>query len=249
MRPARLALVAPVACLACWHPGPTTHAWQYQLQGRIDASVPARVYDVDGADVPRSTVARLHDQGRRVVCYVDAGTWEKWRSDAGRFPQSALGKPVAGWPGERWLDVRDRRLRPILRARMKRCRDKGFDGVDPDNVNGYSNATGFPLTGRDQLEFDTWVANAAHRLGLSVGLKNDLDQAGRLQRYFDFAVLEQCFQYQECGGARRFVDAGKAVVDVEYSLPRSRFCHRARELRFAAMRKRLSLGAWRRACA
>ena len=71
---------------ALWHPAPTTHAWQLQLQGAIDTSVSAHVYDVDGADVPRKTVRELHDGGRRVVCYVDVGTWENWRDDAGRFP-------------------------------------------------------------------------------------------------------------------------------------------------------------------
>lgn len=211
--------------------------------------MPAPVYDVDGADVPASTVRELHDRGRRAVCYVDVGTWESWRGDAGRFPESARGKPVAGWPGEYWLDVRRRDIRPILVDRMKRCRDRDYDAIDPDNVNGYLNDTGFPLTAADQLAFDTWVARLAHGLGLAVGLKNDLEQAAQLQPHFDFAVLEECFQFHECGPARRFVAAGKAVVDVEYELARSEFCPRARELRFAAMRKRLALGTWRRPCA
>jgi hypothetical protein len=206
------------------------------------------VYDVDGADVPERTVRELHERGRRVVCYVDVGTWESWRGDAGRFPKSARGKPVDGWPGEHWLDVRRRDIRPILSDRMRRCRDKGFDGVDPDNVNGYVNDTGFPLTAADQLTFNRWVASRAHELGLAVGLKNDLEQARQLEPHFDFAVLEQCFLYEECAPARRFVGANKAVVAVEYELPRSRFCARARELRFAAMRKRLALGPWRRPC-
>jgi hypothetical protein len=243
------ALAPPLACLACWHPAPTTHAWQYQLQGEIDTTVPAKVYDVDGFDVPRGTVAKLHDMGRRVVCYVDVGTWEDWRPDADRFAEAALGKGVDGWPGERWLDIRRRDIRPLLKKRIRRCVDKGFDAVDGDNVNGYANDTGFPLKARDQLEFNAWFANAAHSLGLAAGLKNDLDQSAKLEPYFDFSLLEQCFQYQECGRARRFVDADKMVVDIEYSLTRDRFCDRARELRFAAMRKKLSLRAWRRPCA
>ena len=209
----------------------------------------AHVYDVDGWDVSAATVRDLHEMGRRVVCYMDVGTWEDWRPDAGDFPRAALGKKVDGWPGERWLDVRRHDIRPLLARRLRRCRDKGFDAVDPDNVNGHSNDTGFPLTAADQLEFNRWVADRAHALGLAVGLKNDLEQAPQLEPRFDFALLEQCFQYHECGGARRFVDHGKAVVDVEYALPRSEFCARARELRFAAMRKRLALGAWRRPCA
>ena len=206
------------------------------------------MYDVDGADVPRSTVRELHERGRRVVCYVDVGTWEDWRDDADRFPKAARGKPVDGWPGEYWLDVRRHDIRPILAARLKRCRDRGYDGIDPENVNGYTNDTGFPLTAADQREFNRWVAARAHGLGLAVGLKNELEQAKELEPRFDFAVLESCFEFDECGPARRFVSANKAVVAVEYELPRSSFCPRARELRFAAMLKRLALGAWRRPC-
>ena len=135
------------------------------------------MYDVDGADVPRKTVRELHDRGRRAVCYVDVGTWESWRDDAGRFPRAARGKPVDGWPGEYWLDIRRHDIRPILLDRLRRCRDKGFDGVDPDNVNGYANDTGFALTAADQVAFNRWVAARAHELGLAVGLKNDLEQA------------------------------------------------------------------------
>lgn len=227
-----------------------THSWQYQLQGKVDTSVRAHVYDVDGADVRAPVVKKLHHRGRRVVCYLDAGSWEEWRADAGRFPDYVKGRALDGWPGERWLDVRRLDvLGPILRDRMRACRDKGFDAIDPDNVDGYANDTGFPLTAAEQLRFDTWLANTAHSLGMSAGLKNDLGQAGTLEPYFDFSVLEQCFQYRECKRARRFVKAGKPVVDVEYALPRSRFCARARKQRMAAMRKRLSLGAWRRACA
>ena len=234
--------------MACWHPGATTHAWQYQLQGKIDVTVPAKVFDVDGFDVPRKTVRELHDDDRQVVCYVDVGTWEDWRPDADRFPDAALGKKVDGWPGERWLDIRRKSIRPILADRLRRCRDKGFDAIDPDNVNGYTNPTGFSLKPRDQLAFNAWVANRAHSLGLAVGLKNDLEQIPKLEPYFDFSVLESCFEFSECKRAKPFVEADKAVIDVEYALPRSRFCDRARELRFAAMRKKLSLKAWWRPC-
>ena len=44
---------------------------------------------------------------------------------------------------ERWLDVRQiERLAPILTDRLELCRDKGFDAVEPDNLDGYDNETG-----------------------------------------------------------------------------------------------------------
>jgi hypothetical protein len=228
---------------------PAPQAWQYQLQGRIELSVPAQVYSVDGFDVPAATVRAIHRRHRRAVCYIDAGSFEPWRPDAGRFPAEAVGKPLAGFSEERWLDIRRlRTLAPIMRRRLRMCARKGFDGVDPDNVDGYTNDTGFPLTGADQLAYNRWLARKAHRLGLAVGLKNDLGQARRLVRSFDFAVVEQCFEFRECRLARPFVRAGKPVLEVEYSTPRSRFCRRASRLGFSAIRKRVSLGPWRRAC-
>ena len=240
----------PVPCRGgCWEPRPTTRPWQLQLQGRIDLSVRSHVYDVDGLDTGRRAVTRLHRRGRRAVCYLNAGAWERWRSDAGRYPPEVLGRPLEGWPGERWLDIRRTDvIGPRIRARMRVCARKGFDAVDPDNVDGYANRTGFPLRAADQLRFNRFIAAEAHRLGLAVGLKNDADQARKLVRHFDFAVVEQCFRYRECSAYAPFVRAGKPVFAVEYELPRSRFCAEARQLGFSAIRKRLSLGPWRAGC-
>jgi hypothetical protein len=227
---------------------PAAATWQWQLDGALDLRVPAAVYEVDGFDTSAASVARLHRSGRYAVCYVDAGTWERWRPDHARFPARVLGRGN-GWAGERWLDVRRLRvLAPILRARLAMCRAKGFDAVEPDNVDGYANATGFPLTARDQLRFNRWVARAAHAQGLAVALKNDLEQARSLVARFDFAVLEQCFEQRECERARPFLRAGKGVYDAEYALPRSAFCRAARRLGINAIRKRPALGAWRRPC-
>jgi hypothetical protein len=228
---------------------PPAHAsWQWQLTGRIDLSVRARVFDVDGFDVTAATVARLHRLHRYVVCYVDVGTWEDWRPDSGRFPQSLLGSSN-GWPGERWLDVRRLDvLGPIMRDRIRMCRSKGFDAVEPDNVDGYSNDSGFPLSGADQLTFNRWVAHTAHALHLAVALKNDLEQAGALASSFDFALLEQCVQYQECSAAAPFLRAHKAVFDAEYSVAPSAFCPVARRLGLNAQAKRTGLDSWRAPC-
>lgn len=231
---------------AIWSPSPTTEPWQIQLQGRIDLSVAAPVYDVDGADTPARVVRRIHRRGARAVCYFSAGSYERWRTDSGRFPRRVLGHPLEGWPGERWLDIRRRgALIPIMRARMRACARKGFDAVDPDNVDGYANRTGFPLTARDQLGYNRALAREAHRLGLGIGLKNDLAQVPRLVGSFDFAINEQCFQYRECRLLRPFVRAGKAVFNVEY---RRLACDRSHRLTISSIRKGLALRSWRRNC-
>jgi hypothetical protein len=223
-------------------------AWQWQLSGPVDTSVDVPVYDIDMFDNSASLVAQLHAAGRHVVCYIDAGTWENWRPDARRFPRSVLGKGN-GWPGERWLDIRRLGvLGPIMAARLDQCAAKGFDAVEFDNVDGYANDSGFPLTAQDQLTYNIWLADQAHDRTLSAALKNDLDQVTALLPYFDWALDEQCFQYRECGRLGPFIDAGKAVMEVEYRLPVTSFCPRANQMNFNSMKKKLSLNAWRVPC-
>ena len=227
-----------------WKPGPTTAAWQFQLQGKIDQSIKAPVYEVDGFDVTARTVRQLHQKGRKVICYIDVGSWENYRADKNQFPKSVIGKRYEGYPNENWLDIRKYKLfaKP-LKQRIQMCANKGFDGLEPDNINGYENPTGFPLTGADQIRFNRWIAKVAHSKGLSVALKNDGPQAKKLVRNFDYAVVEQCFQYNECGQYVPFVDHGKAVFSVEYELAPGKFCSRARHLRFASIRKSYDLFA------
>ena len=255
------ALLLSLALLACggatgssdaraghWRPKPTVEPWQFQLQGRVDASIEAPVYEVDGFDVSAATVKRLQRQGRKVICYIDVGSWESFRPDAKRFPRSVIGKRYEGYPNERWLDVRRfRKFAAPLRDRIRMCARKGFDGLEPDNVNGWENPTGFPIKARHQLRFNRWIARQAHRRGLGVGLKNDGRQARKLVGAFDFAVVEQCFQYRECGQYRPFVRRGKAVYAVEYERPRAAFCERARRIGFSAIGKEYELFArpWR----
>jgi hypothetical protein len=231
-----------------WRPHPGI-SWQWQLTGAIDLSVDAALYDVDLFDTPAATVAALHARGRHVVCYLDAGTYEPGRPDSADFPAAVRGAPVEGWPGELWLDIRRLDLlRPILERRLDLCRAKGFDGVEPDNVDGSTNSSGFPLSADDQLAFNRYLAGAAHARGLSVGLKNDLDQAAALEPAFDWALDEQCYEYQECDAPQPFARARKAVLVAEYELPPSAFCAQARAAGYSAIAKHLELDAWRQGC-
>lgn len=222
--------------------------WQWQLTGTIDQSVDAEMFDIDLWDTPAATIASLKQKGKKVICYYSAGSYENWRPDAQDFPTSVLGKSN-GWAGEKWLDIRNlAALGPIMEKRMDMAKAKGCDGLEPDNVDGYTNSTGFPLTGADQIKFNKFLAAEAHERGLSIGLKNDVDQIVELEPYFDFAVNEQCFQYNECDTMLPFLKAGKAVFNVEYSLDVSKFCSKANSMGIMAMKKKLDLDASRTVC-
>ena len=218
------ALAAPASGAAPhWIP-PRAPTFYWQLQGKLDTSVPAAVYDVDGFESTAADVSSLHAQGRHVVCYVDVGTAEDFRPDYARFPTSVLGKSN-GWPGERWLDIRQLSvLEPIMSARLQMCMEKGFDAVEPDNIEAFSNKSGFPITAAEQLTYNGWIAEEAHELGLAVLQKNDGEQAAELEPQFDGALTEQCNQYSECADFASYLQAGKPVIDAEYRLKGSRFC-------------------------
>jgi hypothetical protein len=203
-----------------WYRPVVSDRWQWQLQpdssGLINTSYDVEVYDIDLFDAPDSVIADLHAQGRRVICYFSAGTSESFRDDFDEFLASDLGNTLADHPTERWLDVRSANVRRIMLARLDMAAARGCDGVEPDNVDGYTNNPGFPLTAADQLDYARFIANEAHQRGLSVGLKNDLDQIPELVDYFDFAVNEQCHEYDECEALQPFIEAGKPVFNAEY---------------------------------
>jgi hypothetical protein len=233
---------------AWWAPTPGL-SWQIQFSGTLDTSLNVNVYDVDVFDVSASTVAALKARGIKVICYFNAGGFEDWRPDASAFAASVKGSALGNWPGEKWLDIRQvDSLMKIMNQRMDLAKQKGCDAVDPDNVDGYSNKTGFPLTAQDQLRYNRALAEAAHARGLAVGLKNDLEQVRDLIGDFDFAVNEQCYQYNECSMLNPFVAANKAVFGIEYSTSPSVFCPKAKASRFEFIQKHEALEAWRQAC-
>lgn len=236
---------------ARWTPLPGA-SWQWQLSGTLDLSVEAQVYDVDLFETEAASVAALHARGRRVICYISVGSWEEWRPDAGQFPPALLGNDYEDWPGEKWLDIRQiDLLAPILRARFDLCKAKGFDALEPDNMDGYTNDTGFPLAYQDQLDFNLWLANEAHLRGLSIGLKNDDEQVSALLPHFDWALSEDCYDQGWCSQLLPFVQAGKAVLAAEYTdtgVTFSTACTWGAPHQFSFILKNRDLDAWRQAC-
>lgn len=189
-----------------------------QLQGSDKATYDPKYdfYIVDLFDATDAFIAQAHKDNKKVIAYFSAGSWEDWRTDIGSVAPEAIGKVYVGFPNEKWLDIRAASVKNLVQKRLDLAVSRGFDGVDPDNVNGYSNNTGFPLTAAHQLEFNQFIAQEAHARKLLIGLKNDLDQTADLVSSYDFAVNEQCYRFNECDKYSPFIKAKKSVFNIEY---------------------------------
>lgn len=196
---------------------PPVHAGvDYQLGG---AYTPPKGVSVVSRDHTASPAPGIYN-----ICYVNAfqaqpdaeGDW-----DADLLLRDRSGKVVMDkdW-GEAMLDIGT----PAKRARIAEkvddwidaCADKGFDAVEPDNYDSYTRAPHGLLTAADAEAFQTLLARHAHARHLAVAQKNTLELAKDRKRVgLDFAVVEECGQYDECGS---YVDAfGDHVIVVEYT--------------------------------
>jgi hypothetical protein len=235
-----------------WLPAPGD-SWQIQFVDEpINTDYEVDICFLDLFDTSAELVEGLHQQGRRAVCYISVGSWEDWRPDAADFPEVVLGNDYEGWPGERWLDYSNLdALGPIMAARLDLCAAKGFDGVDPDNIDAFTNDTGFPLTQDDALAYALWLADQAHARGLGIGLKNAPEMAERLAPEFDWMQTESCFEQGWCAQTAPFLGAGKAVFAIEYveeGMSTADFCPRAADLGISAILKEWDLEEWVEGC-
>jgi hypothetical protein len=235
-----------------WQPAPGLD-WQWQLSDLpIDTSFDVPVYDIDLFETAQGEIDTLHASGRIVICYFSAGSWESYRPDADQYPDSIKGSPLdPPFADELWVDIRSAELRALLAARMDLAAQKNCDAVEPDNVDGYTNDNGLGLSAADQLDFNAWLAEEAHARGLSVGLKNDVDQLEDLVASFDWALNEECFSYDECDVyAATFIAAGKAVFHAEYVDPGEidAVCAVTQPLGLSTIVKNIELDAARVAC-
>ncbi|MET9860237.1 endo alpha-1,4 polygalactosaminidase [Streptomyces smyrnaeus] len=199
-------------------PPPVHAGFDYQIGGAYPPPDGVRVVSRDRAHKPAA--------GRYSICYVngfqaqpDALDW--WQR---HHPELVLhgagGKPVmdTDW-NEALLDTstaaRRKALARIVGGWIEGCADKGFQAVELDNLDSYERS-GKRLTRADNVKFAALLTRRAHRSGMAAGQKNAqelLEQ--RAAMGFDFAVTEECGQYQECGSYAKAYD--DRVLDVEYT--------------------------------
>ena len=142
-----------------------------------------------------------------------------------------------------------------MRKRIQLAKSKGCDGVDPDNIDGYENDTGFDLTEADGANYVRFLAKTAHDAGLSYGLKNGGAIVSQVVDVAEWVINEQCVQYSECALYQPFIRQGKPVLHIEYTnknpAPQkfvNKVCNAKGTRGFSTLIKHMNLNAWTETC-
>jgi hypothetical protein len=208
---------------------PDTGSGAVNAQGKRSGAT--TVFDIDGIINPASTVAALHKLNDKAICYIEVGAAGNYYSAAMEnlpvtyYQQLSragdLGQAEPGYP-EYYLNINAPSALRIIEAMIKQqCAAKGFDAVEPDIDDSYTDSTGFSITEQENIKFDRTLGAYAHSLGLAWGQKNgdnDPEFSQALEPTTDFLLDEECNYYQTCGIVTPpYVRAGKLVLNAEYT--------------------------------
>jgi len=198
-------------------------SWTWQLLGDTNTNYDVDVYVLDMfQQLEGNVIERLHAQNKKVICYFSVGTYESWRPDAELFANVPKGGVHYAYDNEVWVDIKSPETAKVMANRMDMAVALGCDGVELDNVDGYTadkwspKKTGFNMTQEEELVYQRLLANEAHKRNLAVALKNSVETIPDVADYFDLAINEACDVYNECGNYKAITDVGKPVFHVEY---------------------------------
>jgi Glycoside-hydrolase family GH114 len=224
--------VAPAASAATVRPLPANATFDYQIGGDYPPVTGVRVVSRDWF-----SGRPLAGPGTYSVCYVNAFQTQddeagvNRRDERSNWPRdlvlTALGDDP-DWGGEYLVDLstaaRRQRAAQWVKPMVDTCAAKGFAAVEYDNLDSWTRFDGTPRQGAvpfgraQAVAYAELLTDYAHSKNLAVGQKNT-PQLGRVTSLqvvgFDFAVAEQCGQYDECGAYTAVF--GNRVVDVEYT--------------------------------
>ncbi|MBB5622829.1 endo-alpha-1,4-polygalactosaminidase (GH114 family) [Pedobacter cryoconitis] len=237
--------------LSWWQPT-TGVSFDWQLDDiNSTANFSADVVDVDAFTTSAETVAALHAKGKKVIAYLSVGTIENDRNDASLIPAEVIGKQYPEWPKEKWLDIRQiDKLKPWLNSRLNMILKKGFDGIEPDNMDSYDNDPGFNIQIADVKKYADYLISLAHSNGLSIGQKNVKELTADYASKFDWALTEDAFAQGWQDQFSGYIKLNKPVFAVEYSdkMSQSNFqtnvCPSAKQLKYTAILKKRDLSQW-----
>ncbi|MFJ8744786.1 endo alpha-1,4 polygalactosaminidase [Embleya sp. NPDC127516] len=195
---------------------PPTHAnFDYQIGGAYTPPAGVKVVTRDHGAAPAP--------GLYNICYVNAFQAQPnaegdWRADL--LLRRADGSIVYdGVWKEALLDLRTAAKRTDIAAKINaqidECANKGFQAVEPDNYDSYTRSEDL-LTDRNAKDYIALLSAHAHRRGLAIAQKNTSELAAdRTALGLDFAVAEECGEWNECDDYTKYF--GNNVIVIEYT--------------------------------
>ncbi|MEU6094944.1 endo alpha-1,4 polygalactosaminidase [Streptomyces sp. NPDC047079] len=107
------------------------------------------------------------------------------------------------------------RLAGVVGEWIDGCAKAGYQAVEADNLDSHERSKGL-LTADHDVAFGKLLVARAHAAGLAIGQKNaaGLARQGR-SLGFDFAVAEECGQYDECGAYADAYDDRVFVIEYQ----------------------------------
>ena len=201
------------------------------------------LFDYSAEEISNCRKDRLKiNKDSKILCYFSSQA-EEWRPDWEDM-EPHIGNELDGWPEEYWLKVNPETKKVFLN-RMSLAKEKGCDGVDVDNVDGYSFSEedrGFSYTFENAIKFVNWLIASSTKLNLSFSLKNSMSliQSGELLP-FAYAMNEQCYQYNECDSYELF---NGSLFIIRYK----RRCPKNVYSKGHTLLKKMGLGVWDRTC-
>ncbi len=229
-------------------------------EDNIPTSYDADIVELDSFDTPKELVETLQKSNKKVFAYVSVGSWENYREDKNDFPKQIIGKVYPGWEDENFLNIKDiNKLEPIMKKRFDMIKQKGFIGVEADNLDIYTadigaNGTGFNISLDDTKKYADFLIKLSHDRNLSIGQKNAPEFVEAYGDLFDWALLEDAFFEGYADKFEIYTKNNKAVFAIEYLDNTSKelflkdVCPKAKKLKFTAILKNRSLDALEYKC-
>ena len=214
-----------------------------------------KIIDIDAFSATKELVDAFHARGIKVIAYISVGTIENYRSDSTLLPHEIIGNIYPAWPDERFLNIREiEKMKPFIISRFNMIKQKGFDGIEPDNMDGYGEINGFNLSLNDTEIFCEWIIEEAHNRGLSIGQKNTEELVPLLYKKFDWALTEDVFNSNTQNDYSLYISVNKPVFSAEYTDAMSItdfstfVCSKAKKLKYFAFLKHRDLTQWKYEC-
>lgn len=235
-----------------WNPEPGL-TFDWVLSENLDMNNTSDVIDIDGFLSTKEQIDTLHQKGKKVIGYISVGTLEEWTPDAKSFPSDLVGNKYTEWKGEKWLNVSNiNKLAPMILARLDMIKQKGFDAVEPDNLDGFQvDSSGFNISIDDEKKYCDWLIVEAHKRGLSIGLKNLPEFVADYANKFDWMLTEGAYVDGWINKTIPFIKNNKAVFVAEYTDTKvdfNTYCNNSLTNKFSLVLKNRNLGNWSRHC-